>query len=126
MSWGRGVHNEKLKRSQRLALSGTAAAGQGSETEGGDEACLSLRVVQHPGDPEVKLRGQGHDARYDTVCYMHPDDHSRMLAHGAADRQAAADAGGHLHVNADQAGGGLFVYARTFPKVVLRARPHVH
>ena len=49
MSWGRGVHNEKLKRSQRLALGGdgiegseVALGGTPGVFNGGVKATLSV------------------------------------------------------------------------------------
>ena len=99
------MHNEKLKRSQRLALSGVGVSDDDEE--------LLLRVVQHPNDPEVSLRGLACDARYDTVCYLHPRDY-----------QALSQAGGGAGAAAGACSAPLFVYARTFPKMVLRARPH--
>ena len=128
MSWGRGVHNEKLKRSQRLALSGTSLAlstsgivpnligGDGSDATALDNAepAMTLRVVQHPGDPEVKLNGINIDPRYSTVCYLNPKDHTTMQSRGVAVDHSVDDEGREP----------LFVFARTFPKMVLRARPH--
>jgi cytochrome b involved in lipid metabolism len=126
MSWGRGVHNEKLKRSQRLALSGAGVdGGGGGGGERNDGGCpLRLRVVQHPHDPEVELTGLSCDAQYDTVCYLHPEDHLRLRRGSATGSGEGAAAGGDSSESENDCAGALFVYARTFPKMVLRARPH--
>ena len=109
MSWGRGVHNEKLKRSQRLALGGdgiegseVALGGTPGVFNGGVKATLS--VLQLFDD--ISLAGVDKSGRQYGYCSL-KDMESEAWGLSESCRK-----------------GDVFCYVRTYAQVLQKLRVH--
>lgn len=106
MSWGRGVHNEKLKRSQRLALASTdeAGGGDGDSSSGYQGMKVELRVLQFGAD--IDLSSPTVTAGGLQAAYCSPLNAEQWGITDAMQR------------------GEVFVYVRTYAQVLQKLKPH--
>ena len=106
MSWGRGVHNEKLKRSQRLALASASDTnvGEYEASSGYHGLRVKLGVLQLDTDIELSLHEANMAGRQ--VAYCSPDDVGLWQLEEAVKR------------------GECFIYVRTYPQVLQKIKTH--
>ena len=107
MSWGRGVHNEKLKRSQRLAL-------QKDDLANNNDTLIStkkktLKVLQFGS-------GDINDVRLDDDSIL--DNLGKQ--YGYISKEDATE----LNLVDDINAGKVYIYVRTYPQVHQKIRIH--